>query len=151
MATAKASNLSPEDLDKLRDDWLARLTKLIDQVEAWGIELGWSTRRIERKKEDHEVGNYKAPALLMQEGVTRIILEPIGRSAPGADGVVDLYALPAYDDIATLFYRSESDRWLLLDKLPFDPLGPVTEAMKSKPLSFEMIRAILTRLIEHDS
>jgi len=97
MATAKASPPSLDDLDKLRDDWLVRLTGLIDQVEAWGIELGWSTRRIE------------------------------------------------------IFYQSESDRWLLLDKQPFDQLGPATKAMKSKPLSFEMSRTLLAKFIQDDS
>ncbi len=50
----------------------------------------------------------KRPALLMQEGPSAgLILEPIARSAPGADGVVDLYLLPAYDDIASLYFYND--------------------------------------------
>ena len=33
-----------------------------------------------------------------------MLLEPVSRSSPGADGVVDLYLLPAYDDIASIYY-----------------------------------------------
>jgi hypothetical protein len=52
--------------------------------------------------EDSQIGKYKAPGLLMQEGTDRILRDPIGRNAPGAEAVVDLYLMPAYDDIATL-------------------------------------------------
>ena len=39
----------------------------------------------------------------MQKETTRVLLDPVARFAPGADGVVDLYLMPAYDDIASLY------------------------------------------------
>ena len=39
----------------------------------------------------------------MQARFTRVLLEPITRFAPGTDGVVNLYLMPAYDDIASLY------------------------------------------------
>ena len=33
-----------------------------------------------------------------------MLLDPVARFAPGADGVVDLYLMPAYDDIASLLF-----------------------------------------------
>ena len=33
---------------------------------------------------------YQAPALLLQKETARVLLEPVGRAAPGAEGVVDL-------------------------------------------------------------
>jgi len=51
------------------------------------------------------------PALIMQRDMTKIGLEPIGRSAPGTEGVVDIYLLPAYDDVATLYLIE--GRWVL--------------------------------------
>ena len=39
----------------------------------------------------------------MQKETTRLLLDPVARFAPGADGVVDLYLMPAYDDIASLY------------------------------------------------
>ena len=42
----------------------------------------------------------------MQEETYRVLLEPVGRSTLGAEGVVDLYLMPAYDDIASLYYSS---------------------------------------------
>ena len=100
MATADTSTNLAEDKEKLRDEWLARLSDLVETVRGWAEELDWSTRRIETKMEDSEIGNYKAPALIIQKETVRAILQPIGRSAPGVAGVVDFYIMPAYDDIA---------------------------------------------------
>ena len=33
-------------------------------------------------------------------------MEPVARSSPGIEGLVDLYLLPAYDDIASLYHYS---------------------------------------------
>ncbi|MGC8641170.1 MAG: hypothetical protein ACP5XB_14990 [Isosphaeraceae bacterium] len=52
---------------------------------------------------DSALGRYKAPAMLMQRETVEVILDPVGRFAPGTEGVVDLYLLPAYDDIASLY------------------------------------------------
>lgn len=91
-----------------RDEWLERLSNLIESVQTWAEELDWSTRRIEKELEDSEIGSYRAPALLLQKETNRLFLEPIARSAPGADGIVDLYRMPAYDDVATLYYVNGS-------------------------------------------
>lgn len=96
---------------KDRESWIDRVTSLVDQVEQWAREMGWSTRRVEKRLEDARIGKYPVPALLMQQDIYRVLLEPIGRSTPGADGVMDLYLMPAYDDIASLYYYG--DRWNL--------------------------------------
>ena len=82
MATADTSTNLAEDKEKLRDEWLARLSDLVETVRGWAEDLDWSTRRIETKMDDLEIGDYKAPALIIQKETVRAILEPIGRSAP---------------------------------------------------------------------
>jgi hypothetical protein len=124
-----------------------RLAALIELVDAWVTTVGWSTRRVEKKMQDSEFGTYQAPALLMQEGTTRVILEPIARSAPGADGVVDLYRLPAYDDIASLFYYA--DGWNIHHSVPGDPLVPVVEEIPPRPLSEETLKAVLEEMAKN--
>jgi hypothetical protein len=91
--------------------WITLLTGLIRSVEEWAKNLGWSAKRIEKPMEDSEVGKYLAPALLLQEETTKVLLEPITRRAPGTEGVVDLYLMPGYDDIASLYYHK--NRWNL--------------------------------------
>jgi hypothetical protein len=76
---------------RMLHNWLARLCPLVRSVETWARELGWATRLIDKRMEDSAIGKYQVPALLMQEGTDRILLEPIGRSSPGTEGVVDLW------------------------------------------------------------
>lgn len=87
-----------------REDWLGRVARLLADLEAWGRADGWATRAVEARLRDAELGEYAAPGLVLERGPARLLVEPIARSAPGADGVVDLYALPAYDDVATLYH-----------------------------------------------
>jgi hypothetical protein len=74
----------------------------VQTVDGW-VKPDWSTREIDKEMQDSVLGSYSAPALLMQRAFTRVLLEPITRFAPGTDGVVDLYLMPAYDDIASLY------------------------------------------------
>ena len=81
---------------KDREIWIDRVTSLVGQVEQWAGEMGWSTRRVEKRLDDARIGKHRVPALLMQQDTCRVLLEPVGRSTPGAEGVVDLYLMPAY-------------------------------------------------------
>lgn len=76
MASAEAKD-AVTDRDGLRAAWVDSLTALVESIEGWARELGWSTRRIEKKMKDSEIGPYRAPALLMQEETTRALMDPI--------------------------------------------------------------------------
>jgi hypothetical protein len=137
MATANAQRNPSPDREQLRNDWLSRLNDLVERVEGWARELGWSTRRVDKQMEDSQIGTYDAPALLLQEEATRVFLEPIARSAPGVEGVVDLYRMPAYDDVASLYFYDGD--WRLHPMLPDRGEG-------SKPLSRESLQEVLEEL-----
>jgi hypothetical protein len=141
-----ATSSSKPDWQNLAE-WLSRLSSLIESVDKWLSSTGWSTRRIEKKMQDPESCTYQAPALLMQKETTRIILEPIARSAPGAEGVVDLYVLPAYDDIASLYFYE--DRWNIHYALPSDPPVSVVEETPSKRLTKKNLNAVLDELTKN--
>jgi len=96
-ATGKTTDGRVDDPGVLWDEWLDLLADLMSQVKSWAEELGWSTRQIVKKMKDSRLGAYEAPALLMQKETTRVLLDPVTRFAPGADGVVDLYLMPAED------------------------------------------------------
>lgn len=89
---------------ELRMGWINRVAELVETVEKWANELGWTTRRIDKTLDDIAIGKHRVPALLLQAETCRMILEPVGRSAPGTDGLVDLYLMPAYDDIASIYH-----------------------------------------------
>lgn len=129
---------------RVRSAWVERLNVLVDQVEAWAKELNWSTRRVEKKLDDSFIGEHRVPALVLQEDTCRILLEPVGRSAPGAEGIVDLYLLPAYDDIATLYYYNQ--RWNLHYVFPNStPVASVREA-EATPLTREALERVLAEM-----
>jgi len=92
-----------------RHEWLEKLRDLVATVKGWADHLGWATRVVDKKMEDAEIGNYKAPCLLLHNETIRLLLEPVARDAPGTEGVVDLYLMPSYDDIASLYYYN--NRW----------------------------------------
>lgn len=127
-----------------RAEWIDRAGGLVAQVEAWGKELGWATRRIDKKLDDSYIGKHVVPALLMQQETCRVILEPVGRSGPGTEGIVDLYLLPAYDDIASIsFYDG---RWNVHYFFQGDPqMGDVLET-GSLPCSKETLARVLDEM-----
>jgi hypothetical protein len=130
--------------DQLRGEWLEQLSQLMRTVQGWAEARGWSTRQIEVTLEDSQIGKYKVPALLLQENATRVLLEPIARSAPGADGVVDLYLMPAYDDIASLYLCD--GEWRLHYMFPGTPsVGDIHEA-EAKLLTDEILHEVLEEM-----
>lgn len=126
-----------------REAWLEKLQKLIKTVKQWADELGWATREIEKKMEDPEIGDYQAPALLLQRETVRLLLEPIAREAPNTDGVVDLCLMPSYDDIASLYYYD--DRW---NVHYFHGENGLLDD-KAKPLSKATLRKVFDQMMAH--
>lgn len=133
-----------QDPEQLRDAWLQRLSDLVQTVQGWAEELGWSTRPIEVTLDDSQIGKYKAPALLIQEDAIRILLEPIARSAPGADGVVDIYLMPAYDDIASLYHGP--DGWRVHYMFSGTPSVATIRDAESKPLTKDSLQDVLQEM-----
>jgi hypothetical protein len=91
---------------------------------------------------DSVLGQYKAPAMLMQRETVEVILDPVGRFAPGTDGVVDLYLLPAYDDIASLYFVG--DVW----KLHYASRSTAVVARIKQAESMTLDEASLNRVLD---
>ncbi len=131
----------------LRIQWLESLTELVMVVKQWADEMGWATKQISKKISDAEIGEYKAPVLLFQKELIRIALEPISRSTPGGEAVVDLYLLPGYDDIASLYYYR--DKWHLHYMQAGSPLvGNIREA-NAKLLTKLNLRKVLDEMMKN--
>jgi hypothetical protein len=147
MATADVSANQAEDKKKLRDEWLENLSHLVETMRVWAQELDWSTRLIEKKMEESRLGTYKAPALILQKETVRVMLEPIARFATGVEGVVDLYLMPAYDNIASLYFYD--DGWQLHYKSPASPTANTIREVEHKPLSKESLQEVLEEMIKN--
>jgi hypothetical protein len=143
---AAREEIEEEVTARMRDRaiWIERVHVLVDEVERWATEMGWSTRRIEKKLDDVRIGKHRVPALLMQQDTFRVLLEPVGRSTPGAEGVVDLYLMPAYDDIASLYFYD--DRWNLHYLFPGTTGAATVREAAPMPLSKEALERVLTEM-----
>jgi hypothetical protein len=98
-----------ENWEQVRDEWIHAVEDLVGKVEGWCKARDWPTRRIEKRMEDRKLGEYIVPALVIQVDLVKLMLEPVARFVPGAEGVVDLYRMPQYDDVASVFRRK--GRW----------------------------------------
>jgi hypothetical protein len=83
----------------------------------------------------------------MQEDLCRVLLEPLGRSSMGAEGIVDLYLMPAYDDIARLLYNG--NQWYLHYLFPGGKPAAAVHEAESKPLSKETLAKVLVEMRQH--
>lgn len=128
-------------------EWLNRLEGLVTQINEWANDFDWSTRRITKKLSDSEIGEHTVPALILQKETARVLLEPIARSAPGVEGVVDLYLMPAYDDIASLFFVN--GKWQLHYVWTGAPTVTSPRKEKPKPLSASSLRKVLEDLVKN--
>src|SRR5688572_7906641 len=99
MAGVKLPRKPVENWEAIRDEWVRAVTDLVATVESWCSEKGWPTRRIEKRLNESQIGEYTLPALLIQVDLAKWLLEPVARFVPAADGVVDLYLMPEYDDV----------------------------------------------------
>ena len=107
MATRKVK--PPMTAEELHAEWVARLGRLVDQVEEWAREADWATRQIEIPlREDELGGRYLAPALLLQFHATKVMLEPYARMTGKWQGVVDFYEMPAYERMAMIYYQNKT-------------------------------------------
>jgi hypothetical protein len=57
------------------------------------------------------VGRYEVPVLVLEREDAEISLVPVARQVPGADGLVDLFRMPAYDAVASL--SLEEGQWFI--------------------------------------
>ncbi len=130
-----------------RAGWIQRVSDLVKSVQSWAKEFGWSTKRIDKKIEDARLGNHKAAALVMQDDIVRVLLEPISATAPGSDGLVDLYLMPGYDDIASLYHRE--DGWHVHYVFPTHEVVAGIQTGESRPLSKKTFGVILGEMKKH--
>ena len=135
------------DSTALRDEWLTRLAALMNLVKGWAEELDWSTRVISKKMKDSRLGSYEAPALIMQKETTRVLLDPVARFAPRTEGVVDLYLMPAYDDIASLYFVG--GKWRLHYMFNSDQPAGTTKDGDAGPLSKKALTQVLDEMTAH--
>lgn len=135
-------------MSEQRDRFRNRVETLVEQVRGWVEPHEWVTKVYPKKLRDVENQIYPIPALFLQKGPTRVLLDPVAYDVPGAEGVVDLYLMPTYDDLATLYFKEGT--WRIHYAFPPEtketPSGIEAEAL---PLGEETVNQVLDSIAAH--
>lgn len=135
------------DPDAIRDAWIIRLNELFGNIETWAQSFDWTTRRLDKSMKDPEIGPYRAPGLILQKEFTRILIDPISRTTTGSDGLVDIYVMPALDDIASLYFYD--GRWNVHYRVPNDEAAATIPDAPARPLTRETLAEVLEGMVQH--
>jgi hypothetical protein len=135
-------------MSKQRDQFHTRVENLVEQVRGWVEPHEWVTKEYPKKMRDVENQVYQIPALFLQKGPIRVLLDPVAYDVPGSEGVVDLYLMPTYDDMASLYF--EEGGWTIHYAFPPDSkeTHSVIEA-KALPLREDTINKVLDSIAAH--
>lgn len=130
-----------------RDRFRVLTEELVSQFEAGLQGTEWVTRRYPKRFRDDDRQLFEAPALYLQKGTIKLLLDPIGYDVPGAEAAADVYQMPAYDPAARLYY--ENGRWTVdLTLEPGDDV-PSPPRLSSLPLTPATINQVLDTIAEY--
>jgi len=135
-------------MSKQRSQFQKRVKALVKQVRDWVEPHEWITKPYPKKMRDVDHQVFEIPALFLQKGPTRVLLDPVAYDVPGAEGVVNLYLMPTYDDMASLYF--ENGEWVIHYAFPPDPIEThsVIET-KALALSESTMNQILDSIANH--
>jgi hypothetical protein len=94
----------------VRDDWMSASAALLAEAEGWAREEGWPTKRFPKDITEDFIGNYRLDRLVYSAEGAQLALVPVGRFAPGTDGMFDLAVMPAYDSVTVV---RDKGRWFI--------------------------------------
>jgi hypothetical protein len=95
-------------------EWIQAAEKLVVETESWALELGWQTRRkdkkfSEKKIEETLLGSYQLMQFQFFAEQDLYVLDPIARFVPNAMGTFDLSIQPSFSE--TSLYRDFDGIW----------------------------------------
>jgi hypothetical protein len=114
--------------------WLDDLNILVESVREWSAASGWRGRLTSRHMAENGLGRYEVPVLVLDRDDAEVSLVPVTRQVPGADGLVDLFRMPAYDDVASLYL--EEGQWFIHYAFTPDP-AEVRSAVETERLPLD--------------
>jgi hypothetical protein len=107
--------LTPE-LRARREEWLGRVTALIDQIRQWSQDAGWSVEVGQETINERLLGRYEAPAarVSLPPGdlpERAVLVVPIGLHNVGGDGRIDVEGYPTLSRVKLIGAR---EGWLIM-------------------------------------
>jgi hypothetical protein len=90
-------------------EWEQAVEALVENTESWVKELGWVTKRVQKRLSETLLGTYEIPQLLMHAAPYLYVLDPVARFVPGAAGAFELSVQPSFYTIS--IYRDDGGVW----------------------------------------
>jgi hypothetical protein len=115
--------------------WLDHLNGLVASVQEWSGASGWRGRLTSKHMAEKGVGRYVVPVLVLDRDDDEVSVVPVARRVPGADGLVDLFRMPAYDPVASLYL--EEGQWFIHHAFSPEPAEEVHAAIEARRLPLE--------------
>ena len=130
------------------DYWLDLLKGLVENVKAWAEAASWGTRLTGRDVNEKGGLRYEVPVLVLNRGEAEVSLVPVARKVPGGDGLVDLYVMPDFNDVASL-YR-EDGQWFFHYAFHSAPMETHSEIETERfPLDEASLNRVLNDIAAH--
>jgi hypothetical protein len=130
-----------------RDRWQEQVEELVAQVVCWVEPHDWVTKRYPKRMRDSDGSVFEVPSLFLQKGPTRLLLDPVAYDAPGTEGIVDLYLMPTYDDMASLYLIE--GRWQIHYVFPNQSAVAGIRQPEVMELSETKINRVLDEIASH--
>lgn len=125
-----------------------RVHSLIQQVQNWVEANEWVTKPYPKRMRDVDNQVFEIPSLFLQKGPTRVLLDPIAYDVPGSEGVVDLYLMPTYDDMASLYFKN--GEWTIHYPSSADSAAAIPPAeWETLALNETTINQVLDSIVAH--
>lgn len=135
-------------MSEQREQFQRRVEELVARFERDVDANEWATRRYPKRIRDEDRTVYEVPALYLQKGPIKLLLDPIGYDLIDAEGAFDLYLIPVYDPTVSFFF--EKGRWMIYCTPPLDFMGePSATETQVLPLTAETINQVLNSIADH--
>ncbi|HET6250621.1 MAG TPA: hypothetical protein VFE47_23235 [Tepidisphaeraceae bacterium] len=96
MSTAIAPQAPIANWQQVRDEWVAEVERMADDIERWAKENDWDTKRETKENVEYEIGGYEVPMVRIHTMQGRAYIDPTGRFVGGATGRMEIVATPSF-------------------------------------------------------
>ena len=108
----------------------------------------WDTKRYEKRMRDEYGAVYSVTSLRLAQGPTRLLVDPNGFDIPGADAAVDVFLMPAYDPVASLYL--DAGKWSLHSPdFASAEAAPNPGEWRRVELTGDLIRTVMDSIARH--
>ena len=94
-----------------RQDWIQRVTRLVDQIVSWSQPEGWQVQRDVKNMHEALLGDYQLPTLIIRMRRGELMINPIGLQIVGGDGRVDIEATPTLSRVKLI---GANGNWIVM-------------------------------------